>query len=557
MRDYYDLGTYSRPVTTSSSQAQLWFDRGFLWCYGYNHEESVRCFRKAIEHDSGCAMAYWGIAHACGSNYNKRWDAFAEQELREAVAEARRATQAALERIDGATPVEQALIRALEQRYQAEQAQNIDQLCTWNDAYSASMRSVYAAFPDDLDVSALFAEALINRTPWLLWDLKSGTAAQGADTLEAVAVLEQALRLIDQRGDAPHPGVLHMYIHTMEMSPYPERALRACDSLRDLVPDAGHLRHMPSHIDVLCGDYHAGIVSNSQAILADRKYLEREGPINFYTLYRSHSYHFKLYSATFLGQYRPALEAANELIATIPQELLRVTQPPMADWVEGFVPMKMHVLVRFGRWQEILAEPLPDDPQLYCVTTAMLHYAKGVAYAAQAQIAAAEAEQQRLLEAMARVPQTRYIFNNTCTDILAIAAAMLRGEIEYRKGNHDSAFAHLRHALELDDNLPYDEPWGWMQPVRHALGALLLEQGRVEEAEQVYRADLGLDNTLSRASRHPDNVWSLHGYVECLHRLGKHAEAAIAQARLDLAMARADVQINASCFCRVGDDCCR
>lgn len=557
MRDYYDLGTYSRPVTTNSSQAQVWFDRGLLWCYGYNHEESVRCFRKAAEHDSGCAMAYWGIAHASGSNYNKRWDAFAEQELGEAVTDARRATEAALARIGGATPVEQALIRALEQRYQADQAVSIGELCTWNDAYSASMRDVYAAFPDDLDVCALFAEAMINRTPWQLWDLNNGAPLQGADTLEAVAVLETTLRLIDQRGDAPHPGVLHMYIHTMEMSPYPERALRACDVLRDLVPDAGHLRHMPSHIDVLCGDYYAAMVTNSRAILADRKYLEREGPINFYTLYRSHNYHFKLYSAMFLGQYRPALEAANELIATIPEELLRVAQPPMADWVEGFVGMKMHVLVRFGRWQEILAEPLPDDPQLYCVTTAMLHYAKGVAHAAQAQIGAAETEQQRFLEALARVPQTRYIFNNKCTDILAIAAAMLQGEIEYRKGQHDSAFAHLRHALELDDSLPYDEPWGWMQPIRHALGALLLEQGRVEEAAQVYRADLGLDNTLSRASRHPDNVWSLHGYVECLHRLGKHAEATTAQARLDLAMARADVEISASCFCRVGDDCCR
>jgi tetratricopeptide (TPR) repeat protein len=186
----------------------------------------------------------------------------------------------------------------------------------------------------------------------------------------------------------------------------------------------------------------------------------------------------------------------------------------------------------------------------------MLHYAKGVAEAAGAQIAAAEAEQQRFVDAFARVPETRKIFNNKCTDILAIAAAMLHGEIEYRKGNHDSAFAHLRQAVALDDGLPYDEPWGWMQPARHALGALLLEQGRLEEAAQVYRADLGLDITLSRASQHPDNVWSLHGYVECLRRLGKHAEAAFAQIRLDLALARADVEISASCFCRVGDRCC-
>jgi tetratricopeptide (TPR) repeat protein len=556
MSDYYDLGTFSRPVTTNSPAAQVWFDRGLLWCYGFNHEEAVRCFRKAAEDDPGCAMAHWGIASASGPNYNKRWEDFAEAELHEAVATTRRATKAALAHMDSATPVEQALIRALERRYPSDREVSADELHAWNDAYAASMRDVHVAFPDDLDVSALFAEAMINRTPWQLWDLESGEPTQGADTLEAVAVLEQAQRLIDERGDAPHPGVLHMYIHTMEMSRHPERALRAADALRDLVPDAGHLRHMPSHIDGLCGHYYEGMVANDRAIAADRKFLEREGPLNFYTLSRTHDYHFKLYSAMFLGQYRPALEAANELIATIPEAVLRVTTPPMADWLEGFLAMKVHVLVRFGRWQAILDEPLPDDPALYSVTTAMLHYGKGLAHAIGAQIAAAEAEQQRFVEAFARVPESRKVFNNRCTDILAIAAAMLHGEIEYRKGNHDSAFSHLRTAVALDDGLPYDEPWGWMQPARHALGALLLEQNRVEEAVQVYRADLGLDNTLSRASQHPDNVWSLHGYVECLHRLGKHAEARSAQARLDLAAARADPEIRASCFCRRRDRCC-
>ncbi|WP_241668633.1 hypothetical protein [Pseudomonas sp. Sample_16] len=359
-----------------------------------------------------------------------------------------------------------------------------------------------------------------------------------------------------QKGETPHPGVLHMYVHTMEMSPYPERALRAGDMLRDLVPDAGHLRHMPSHIDVLCGDYRGAMITNSRAIEVDSQYLAQEGPLNFYTLYRCHNYHFKLYAAMFLGQYQPALDAAEQMSATIKEELLRVEQPPMADWLEGFVSMKLHVQIRFGKWQDILATPLPHDPALYCVTTAILHYAKGVAHAACGQVAAAEAEQQHFLEAWARVPDTRYLFNNTCNDILAVAGGMLRGEIEYRKGHVDEAFAHLREAQALDDHLPYDEPWGWMQPVRHALGALLLEQGRVEEALQAYRADLGLDNTLSRASWHLDNVWSLHGYVECLTRLGREAEAAAAKIRLDLAMARADVEISASCFCRVGQRCC-
>ena len=556
MDDYYDLGTYSRAVTTGSPQAQRWFDRGLLWSYGYNHDEAIRCFRKAIEHDRDCAMAYWGIAYASGPNYNKRWDAFIEQELKEAVAQARLATQAALVHIDRASPVEQGLIRALEQRYQANQVTSLEQLFSWNDAYAASMRDVYRSFADDPDVAALFAEALIDRTPWLLWDLRTGQPAAGADTLEAVAVLEQALQRMERHGAAPHPGVLHMYVHTMEMSPHPERALRAADVLRDLVPDAGHLRHMPSHIDVLCGDYRGAMITNSRAIQADSKYLEQEGPLNFYTLYRCHNYHFKLYSAMFLGQYQPALEAANQLQATIREELLRVEQPPMADWLEAFVSMKVHVQIRFGKWQDILATPLPNDQALYCVTTAMLHYARGVAHAACGHVAAAETEQQLFLDALTRVPATRYIFNNTCIDILAVAGAMLSGEIEYRKGNYDSAFTHLRQARSLDDNLPYDEPWGWMQPVRHALGALLLEQGRVEEALQAYRADLGLDNTLSRASWHLDNVWSLHGYVECLKQLGRDDEAAAVQTRLDLAMARADVPITASCFCRVGERCC-
>jgi tetratricopeptide (TPR) repeat protein len=312
---------------------------------------------------------------------------------------------------------------------------------------------------------------------------------------------------------------------------------------------------MPSHIDILCGHYHDAVVANNKAIVADRKYLEREGALNFYTLYRCHNYHFKLYSAMFLGQYKPSMQAANEMIATTPEELLRVEQPPMADWLEGFISMKMHVLVRFGQWQEIINAPLPDDPQLYCVTTAMMHYAKAIAHASSGNVSAAEEAHKGFAEACARVPESRYIFNNKCVDILAIAAQMLHGEVEYRKGNHDQAFNSLRQAVELDDNLPYDEPWGWMQPARHALGALLLEQGRVDEAEQVYRADLGLDKTLSRASQHPENVWSLHGYVECLKRQDKRAEAVAAEMRLDLALARADVPINASCYCRLEHPC--
>ena len=546
MSDYYDLGSYSRPVTTSSKEAQLWFDRGLLWCYGYNHDEAVRCFQKAAKFDPRCAMAQWGIAYAAGPNYNKQWAAFDPVDLKKSLKLACTATMQALDLVNQASPVEKALIAPLVKRYQLDRPDKVTPI--WNNDYAAAMREVYETHKDDLDVTALFAEAIMNRTPWALWDIKSGKPAEGADTAEAIAVLERAMAAKD---GMQHPGILHMYIHLMEMSPHPERALRAGDALRTLVPDAGHLIHMPTHIDVLCGHYKEVVDGNSHATIADRKYLARAGAKNFYSLYRCHNYHFKIYGAMFLGQYAPAIEAADEMVATLPEELLRIESPPMANWLEGFVPMKLHVLIRFGKWQEIIAAPLPVDQELFCVTTAMLHYAKAVAHAASFNVPAAEIEQLLFEEARARVPLSRYLFNNTCLDILSIAAEMMQGEIEYRKMNFATAFTHLRKSVELDDNLPYDEPWGWMQPTRHALGALLLEQNQVEEAEAVYRADLGLDHTLSRACQHPDNVWSLHGFHECLTRLGKHSEATIIKQRLDVATARADVPVKSSCFCRM------
>lgn len=545
--DYYDLGTHSRRVTTSSPEAQLWFDRGLAWTYAFNHEEAVSCFEAAAAADPDCAMAHWGIAYALGPNYNKPWEAFDGEDLARSVDRAHAAVELAHEKTAaGATAVERALVESLRARY--PQASPAEDCTVWNEPYADAMRAVHALDPDDLDLTTLYADALMNLTPWQLWDIRTGEPAEGARTLDAKAVLERALATED---GARHPGVLHMYIHLMEMSPTPEAALPVADRLRGLVPDAGHLQHMPTHLDVLCGDYRRVVSDNSDAIAADEKYRARAGAMNFYTLYRSHNYHFKIYGAMFLGQSRAALETAAELESTITQDLLRVQSPPMADWLEGFLAMRVHVLIRFGRWADILDLPLPADPQLYSVTTAMLRYARGVALSATGRIAEAEAERALFREALAGVPDTRMLFNNTCADILAVASAMLDGELEYRKGNHDAAFTALERAIELDDSLPYDEPWGWMQPTRHAYGALLLEQGRVAEAESVYRADLGLDDTLPRPLQHPGNVWALHGFHECLVRLGKVGEAQIVAQQLKLAAAMADVPIEASCFCRL------
>ncbi|GGT16427.1 tetratricopeptide repeat protein [Streptomyces chromofuscus] len=552
--DYYDLGTYSRPVTTSSPDAQLWFDRGLIWTYAFHHEEAVSCFEAAVAADPDCAMAHWGIAYALGPNYNKPWDAFDERELVHAVDRTHAAVERAHEKSAGVTPVERALVEALRARY--PQSRAVEDCSVWNEPYADRMRAVYDLAPDDLDVATLYADALMNLTPWQLWDIRTGEPAEGARTLEAKDVLESAIATEE---GARHPGVLHLYVHLMEMSATPESALTVADRLRGLVPDAGHLLHMPSHLDVLCGDYRRVVSGNSEAIAADEKYLARSGAMNFYTLYRSHNYHFKIYGAMFLGQSRTALETSAELERTVTEELLRVESPPMADWLEGFLAMRVHVLIRFGRWADILRLPFPEDARLYCVTTAMLHYARAVALSATGRIDEAEAERRLFREAFARVPQSRTLFNNTCVDILAIASEMLDGELEYRKGNHAEAFAALERSIELDDSLPYDEPWGWMQPTRHAYGALLLEQGRVAEAEAVYRADLGIDATLPRPQQHPGNVWSLHGFHECLTRLGKSAEAEIVAQQLKIAAALADVPVESSCFCRLertaGPDC--
>jgi tetratricopeptide (TPR) repeat protein len=542
----FDLGAFGRNTSTSSAEAQRWFDRGLVWSYAFNHEEAIRCFERAVAADGRFALAHWGIAYAAGPNYNKQWDAFDEVDLRESLRRAYEATQRALELSKAGPDVERDLIGALAARYPSPEP--VDDLSTWTADYAEAMRAVYARHPDDFDVAALCADALMNVTAWSLWDLATGGPADGAHTLEAKRVLESALA---RPGAMAHPGLLHFYIHLMEMSPAPEAALEAADALRGLVPDGAHLLHMPTHIDVLLGDYERVIADNERAIAADERYGAHAGPVNFYALYRAHDHHFRIYGATFAGRRATALAAADALAASLPEELLRVEVPPMADWLESFVPMGLHVLVRFGLWEEIIAGPLPADPELYSVTTALTHYAKGVALAASSQVAAAAREREQFAAAVSRVPDTRYLFNNTALDILAIAGAMLDGEIEYRVGDYDAAWAHLRRAIELDDTLPYDEPWGWMQPTRHAYGALLLEQGECDAALEVYAADLGLDDTLPRACRHPNNVWSLHGYHECLTRLGRIDEARRIEPQLGRALALADVHIHSSCFCRL------
>ena len=357
----YDLGSYQRLVTAQNKDALDWFNKGLIWLYSFDLEMAGRSFREAIKHDVDCAMAWWGLACSSGIYYNKPWHRMQKTELLEKLELTYEFSRAAAARTRHVTPLEAGLIEALQARYQSPKPVPEAEYDKWNDNYADAMRDVYNSFPNDADVCSLFAEALMTRTPWALWDLRSGKPAEDASTIEAVEVLESTIRRIESTNSETHPGILHMYIHLMEMSPFPEKALRACDGLRRLVPGSGHLCHMPSHIDVRCGHFYEALEANNRAIAADHVYLANEGAINYHTLSRIHNLHLKIYSSLFLGQFRSAIEASDELIATTPEELLRIENPAMADWMEPYIGMRAHIFIRFGKWQEIIDEPLPTS----------------------------------------------------------------------------------------------------------------------------------------------------------------------------------------------------
>jgi len=552
----FDLGSHTKLVSTSSTESQYWFNVGLNWCYGFNHEEGVKCFLKALESDPECVMAHWGVAYGSGPFYNNIWRQFSKMEAdattrlcNEHICKARRFGGTANE-------LENQLVEALAQRFQKPYAVSGDEYDRWDDDYASAMRRVYYSHKSDHDVMAIFVESIMTRTAWKLWDVKRGVPKPGADTLEALSVIERSIAMKEGAGEQQHPAILHLHIHATEMSNHPERAMRSADILGTLCPDAGHMNHMPGHTYMLCGDYERAKIASEKAIRADNLYLEYAGEFNFYTTARCHDLHLMMYTCMFMGQFKPAMAAAEQMCDTLSKEVLSVQdRPQMAITMEGYYSMKMHVLVRFGRWQDIVAAPMPSDPVLYCVSTAMHHYAKGVAHAALKNVAAAQTERQQFQSAVKRIPEDRKFFNNTAHSILAVAEKMLDGELEYHNGNHELAFKHLRDSVYRDDNLEYTEPWAWMHPPRHALAALLVEQGQHEEAEEVYRTDLGLNGKLQRCAQHPDNVWALHGLVECLRAKGDTENLPSFELKLAHALTKTDVPVTSSCLCRAAHCC--
>lgn len=519
-RVYEGFGNYHRAVTTSSPEAQRWFDQGMQLLYGFNHDEAIRSFERAAKIDPDCVMAWWGIAYANGHHINN--PLMTEEQTVNACA----AVKEAMKRVDRGTPVEQALVRAVATRYVLPAPEDRRHL---DEAYAEAMGKAWAAHPDDPDIGALYAEALMDLQPWDLWTHDGQPKGR---TPEIVATLERVLEIAPR-----HPGANHFYIHAVEASPNPEKGLAAADRLVDLVPGSGHLVHMPSHIYIRTGRYDQAADANELAIAADNAYFAVAPPPRFYNLYYLHNLHFLAYASMMEGRREKALGAARRVEGDIPQTWLMEN----LELADAFMPTTLHVLVRFGGWEEILAEPQPPEERLLSRT--MWHYARGIALANLKRSREARCELAAFNELASRMDDTWRIGNNPVPTIIPLARGMLEGEILFHEGERDAAFNRLRDAVAIEDRLVYDEPPGWMQPVRHALGALLIADGRAAEAEAVYRADL---------ERHPNNGWSLTGLDQALRLQGRDEEATAVRAQLNRSFARADVKPKASCYCQPG-----
>ncbi len=508
------LGTRRFPVSCTA-RAQAYVDQGVALVYAFNHEEAIRAFDEAARLDPRCAMAYWGKALALGPNYNLALDS-------ERAVAARKAADRAVALAGHATPRERAYIRAVATRY--GRRPDADDRKALDRAYADAMREVARGFPDDLDASVMFAESLMVLRPWDLWTA-DGRPQPGTE--EIVATLERVLAR-----DPGHPGANHYYIHAIEASPHPERALTAADTVAATMPAAGHIVHMPSHIYMRVGRYADAADTNKKAMAVDEAYLAAQQPGGVYPMmYYPHNVHFFWSAASMEGRSTAAIASAHSLVEHLTPEMLH--EMPMLEY---FAPTLLFAYVRFGRWDDVLAAPKPADDLVYAL--AMWHHARGLALVATGKLDDADGSLAELRRLAATVPASRIVADNQPARMqLELAEKVLAGELAARRGRTDDGVRLLTEAVDIEDRLPYTEPPAWYQPVRHRLGALLVRSRRLADAEAVYREDL---------RRNPDNGWALFGLEDVLRREGKREEAEAVAARQRRAWARADVRLSAS-----------
>jgi len=511
------LGPHRRKVTTESEQAQRYFDQGLVWAFAFNHDEAIRSFEEAARLDPNLAMAWWGVALCHGPHINN--PALPEERAKLAWD----ALQKALALREKASTVERALVDALAKRYADPPPQDRAAL---DRAYADAMREVWLVHRGDPDIGTLYAEALMDLQPWDLWT-KDGKPK--GRTEEILATLEEVLKRAPD-----HPGANHLYIHATEASPFPEKGVPSADRLRTQTPIAGHLLHMPAHIDVQVGAWAKASAANVAAIEADRRYRKISPQQDFYRVYMAHNHHFLSFASMMQGRSATAIGAARDMLAGIPQEYAEKN----AAVVDGYTLIVLEALMRFGRWDELLLEPEP--PAYFPIHAAYRKFARAVAYGAKGDLESAEKERAAFLEARAKVPEGAMMAINPAADVLTIAGLVLDGELAFRRGDLEAAVKFLREACAIEDRLRYMEPPDWMQPVRHTLGAVLASAGRFEEAEEVYREDL---------QAWPENGWSLFGLATCLEARGEAGEASEVRKRFDAVWANADVEIGSTCLC--------
>ena len=478
------LGGVNHPVSTKNARAQAFFNQGLAYIYAFNHAESIKAFKRAAELDPNLAMAYWGSALALGSNYNLTADA---AQLTEAYADLQKAIALAPK----ASARDRAYIDALSHRYAADPETDRQKLAA---AYKTAMGELVKKYPDDLDAATLYAESMMNLRPWQLWT-RDGKPAEG--TLEIVAVLEGVLKR-----DPTHSGANHYYIHTVEASPNPERALPSAKRLGGIAPNAGHLVHMPSHIYIRTGDYVEAARSNADAIVADRNYIKKYGAQGVYSMmYYNHNIHFLASANAMNGNYAGAIKSSRDLHDNV--KPLVKTMPML----EMFTPYPAVTLVRFRKWEVILREQMP--PPEMVITTAMWHFARGMAYAETGKPADAAKELAALKEMIKAIPVDAPWGNSTAQMVLKVAENLLAGEVALARGDISAAIKSLASAVEAEDAVNYNEPPDWDLPTREWLGRALLTDGRYAEAEKVYRDEL---------VKHPKNGRALFGLIESLKK---------------------------------------
>ena len=552
-KGYPRLGEWEWKGLSISPAAYPHFTLGLKWLFTYNHEEARHCFEVAHEIDPQAPIPLWGIAYCLGPNYNLPWD-FLSIDI---IQLARKFAIDAMTLAQSASPLEKMLCDALLRRYPSASKASEATMQQWTEDYADAMDAVQKEHPDSIDVMVLTAEAFMSISPWKLWNIYTGHPSPApSKTLETAVLLERAMALVKEKNLPHHTGALHLYIHLMEMSHTPEKALPAYDVLvSGICPDAAHLLHMGTHIGILCGEYHKAVQHNREAVVADKHFFNYKKQVkSFYVLYTLHNLHFMCYGAMFAGDIVSALEAANGIREIMDEEMLQWNK--ISRFADTYCAVKYHALVRFGRWEDILAEPFPANAELCSYQTCVLHYTRALAFAlGRNDTAKAEAECALFEAAYERVPpgRGRMLHNNTGRDLLDVAREMMYGEVMFRAGRMEEGVRRVERAVAMEDNLPYDEPWGVMQPTRHALGALLLEMGRAAEALVVFNEDLGRGEhggRLPRVAVHVDNIWAMLGVADATHELKRPLDPSFAR-RLQIQMKRADPSIKAACFCRL------